>query len=275
MLFADRARRADARFVLDSESGPVAAELVARLDGIPLAIELAAAQVEALGVVQLLELIDDRFGLLVSGDRMAAGRHRSLAAAVEWSYQLLDSRERRVFRAVSVFPGPFTLAAAEAVGGPGGGSAVLRLVNCSLVVPPRRPGWPVSVWDARDDARYGARLLAETGEADEAAAALAQYALQVVEEAAPGLQTSTDEVAAIRWLDAEDATTRQALGWAADHDPAIMQRLAVALGWWWALRGRLAGQTPLLREVARCAVPGGDVWCTAQFWLGWAAGVLG
>ena len=85
----------------------------------PLAIELAAARVEALGEAELLERLDDRFALLAGGDRLAAARHRSLAATVEWSYQLLDDHERRVFRAVSVFPGPFTLEAAAAVAGEG------------------------------------------------------------------------------------------------------------------------------------------------------------
>jgi non-specific serine/threonine protein kinase len=110
---------------------------MARLDGMPLAIELAAARVEALGVAQLLNRIDDRFTLLEAADRLAAGRQRSLAATVEWSYRLLTPPERRVFRAVSVFPGPFTLEAAEAVAGTGAGPAVLHLVDCSLLVPPR------------------------------------------------------------------------------------------------------------------------------------------
>src|SRR5436190_20814240 len=79
-LFADRARRADARFALDGQAGPVVARLVARLDGLPLAIELAAARVEALGVAHLLDRLDDRFALLTGGDRLAPGRQRSLAA---------------------------------------------------------------------------------------------------------------------------------------------------------------------------------------------------
>jgi hypothetical protein len=112
-LFVDRARRADAHFTLAAEEGPV----VGRLDGMPLAIELAAARVEALGVAGLAGRIGDRFALLVAGDRRAAGRHQSLAATVEWSYQLLDEAERRVFRQVSVFAGPFTLEGAEAVAG--------------------------------------------------------------------------------------------------------------------------------------------------------------
>ena len=104
-LFADRARRADAHFALDGQTGPVAGEIVVRLDGMPLAIELAAARVGALSVTELLDRLGDRLALLASADRLAPGRQRSLAAAVDWSYQLLDDDERRVFRAVSVFPG--------------------------------------------------------------------------------------------------------------------------------------------------------------------------
>jgi predicted ATPase len=136
-LFTDRARSADAHFTLDEKTGPVVARLVTRLDGMPLAIELAAARVEALGAAQLLDRLDDRFGLLTAGDRLAAGRQRSLAATMAWSYQLLDGDERWVFRQLSVFPGPFTLAAAEAVAGPGAGPMVLHLVDCSLLSPPR------------------------------------------------------------------------------------------------------------------------------------------
>jgi non-specific serine/threonine protein kinase len=268
-LFADRARRADAHFALDGQTGPVAAEIVTRLDGMPLAIELAAARVGALGVTQLLDRLDDRFALLASADRLAPGRQRSLSAAVEWSYQLLDEDERRVFRAVSVFPGPFNLEAAVAVAGAGAGPAVLRLVDCSLVSPPQAGPDGRSRYVMLETLRaYGAELLARAGEDAGAAAALAGYALGVAEQASAGLRTSTADVAAARWLDAEDVTLRQVLAWAREQDPAVALRLAVALAPWWLLRGRLAGQYQLLREVAGRAAPGSEGWCAAQFWLG-------
>jgi predicted ATPase/DNA-binding CsgD family transcriptional regulator len=269
-LFADRARRADARFVLDEESGPVVARLVARLDGMPLAIELAAVRVEALGVAQLLDRLEDRFALLTAGNRLAAGRQRSLAATAEWSYQLLDERERRVFRAVSVFPGPFTLEGAEAVAGGAAGPAVLHLVDCSLLVPPRvGPDGRARYFMLETLRAYGAGLLARAGESDGAAAALAGYALGVAEAAAAGLQTSTaEEVEAGRRLEAEDATMGQVLAWAMGHDRALALRLAVALAPWWLVRCRMADKYALLREAAAFAEVGSEQWCAAQRWLG-------
>ena len=272
-LFTDRARSADARFALTGETTPMVAGLVARLDGMPLAIELAAARVEALGVAQLLDRLDDRFALLAGGNRTAPSRQRSLAATVEWSYQLLDDHERRVFRAVSVFPGPFTLEAAEAVAGADAGAAVLRLVDCSLLNPPRPGPDGRSRYRMLETLRaYGNRLLAGTGEQDQAAAALAMWALRVAEQAAAGLQASTaEELDAARRLDAEDPTMRQVLAWAIACDAAAAVRLADALGGWWRLRGRLPGQYRLLSEIAGLAEPGSDRWCAIQGWLGWAA----
>jgi predicted ATPase/DNA-binding CsgD family transcriptional regulator len=271
-LFAERARQADAHFALTSETTAAVAQLVRRLDGLPLAIELAAARVETLGVAQLADRLDDRFGLLAAGDRLAPNRHRSLAATVEWSYQLLEEPERRVLRAVSVFPAGFTLEAAEAVAGPAAGPVVLHLVDCSLLVPPRAGPDGRSRYQMLETLRaYTAALPAGAGEQEEAVAALAGYALRVAGQTAAGSLSGDGEVAAARWLDAEDATMRQALGWAAAHDPALALRLAGALGWWWHLRGRQAGEYPLVRQAAGRAEAGGGGWCAAQIWLGWTA----
>jgi DNA-binding CsgD family transcriptional regulator len=149
---------------------------------------------------------------------------------------------------------------------------VLQLVDCSLLVPPRAGPDGRSRYGMLETLRaYGAGLLAETGEQEEAAAALAGYALRVARQAAAGSQSGDGELAAARWLDAEDATMRQALGWAMEHDPALALRLANALGWWWFLRGRLAGEYRLLCQAASGAEAGSGGWCAAQLWLGWAA----
>jgi predicted ATPase/DNA-binding CsgD family transcriptional regulator len=271
-LFADRARRVDPGFALDNTTGPTVAQLVARLDGMPLAIELAAARVDALGVPQLLDRIDDRFALLVDGDRLAQQRQRSLAAAVQWSYELLDAEEQRVFRAVSVFPGPFTLDGAEAVAGPVAGQTVPRLVDCSLLVPPRAGPDGRTRYTMLETLRaYGAGLLAEAGEDDQAAAALAGYVAKLAEQTSAGLHTRTEEAASLRLFDAEETSMRHALAWAMEHDHALALRLALTQSQWWLLRGRLTSQAPLLAAVAEHADVGSNEWCTARLLLGQAA----
>lgn len=268
-LFADRARQADPDFTTSGGTGSAVARLVSRLDGMPLAIELAAARVEALGVGPLLDRLDGQFDVLAGAHRRAPARHRSLAATVEWSYQLLSEEERRVFRRLSVFPGPFTLEAAETVAGAGAGPAVLQLVDCSLIVPPRAgPDGRPRYLMLETLRAYGTGRLAEAGERPEVAAALARHALQVAGQAAAGLETSDGELAAAEWLDAEDTAVHQALGWALEHDPDAALRLAIALAPWWLLRGRWATGYQQLAEAAGHAAEGGPEWCTAQFWLG-------
>jgi predicted ATPase/DNA-binding CsgD family transcriptional regulator len=268
-LFADRARLADPHFDLSGEAGPVVARLVARLDGMPLAIELAAARIESLGVARLLERLDDGFALLAGGGRAAAPRQRSLAATVEWSYQLLSENERQVFRRLAIFPGPFTLEVAETVAGAAAGPVVLHLVDCSLLAPPRPGPDGRARYVMLETLRaYGAERLAEAGEMPGAAAALAGYALQVAEQADAEIQTSAGEQAAALWLDAEDATVHQGLAWVLEYDQPAGLRLAIALAPWWRLRGRSAAGYALLRRASEHAARGGDPWCAAQLWLG-------
>jgi predicted ATPase/DNA-binding NarL/FixJ family response regulator len=275
-LFADRAQLADSSFALDGESEPVVARIVARLDGMPLAIELAAARVEALGVEQLLERLDDRFVLLTGSNRLAPGRQRSLAATVQWSYELLSEPERKVFRQLAVFPGPFTLEAAEAVAGADAALTVMHLVDCSLLTPPRTGPDGRARYGMLETLRaYGADRLSQAGEHDNAAARLAAYALRVAEEAAARLDTSTGELGAARWLDAEDATVHQSLAWALEHDRDTALGIALALAPWWRVRGRFAAGYTLLAAAAEHAERGEDAWCAAHYWLAGFEGPLG
>jgi predicted ATPase len=141
-LFLDRARSANPDFVLDGDNAAAVAEICRRLDGLPLAVELAAAHTRALPAADLAARLADRFGLPAGSGRGVDPRHRTLRATVDWSHQLLDEPGRRLFRRLSVFAGGWTVPAADAVGGgaaapadPGGVLAdLLRLVDCSLVV---------------------------------------------------------------------------------------------------------------------------------------------
>jgi predicted ATPase/class 3 adenylate cyclase len=138
-LFVERARAADQTFSLTREMRPAIATICRRLDGLPLAIELAAARVRALSVDEISTRLHDRFSLLTGGARTALPRQRTLEAAVAWSYDLLEEDERRLFARLSIFAGSFDLAAAEEVcsgGGIGPGQILdllTRLVDKSLV----------------------------------------------------------------------------------------------------------------------------------------------
>jgi predicted ATPase/DNA-binding XRE family transcriptional regulator len=114
-LFCDRAASADNRFVLAFETAPYVAEICRRLDGIPLAVELAAARITVLSPQELAQKLGERFRVLSTGDRSAMPRHRTMRALIDWSYDLLSDEERLVFRKLSIFSGAFTLKLAAAV----------------------------------------------------------------------------------------------------------------------------------------------------------------
>ena len=135
-LFVERAALALPGFALTDANAAAIVEICARLDGIPLAIELAAARVRALPVEQIRARLDDRFRLLTGGSRAALPRQQTLRAAVDWSYDLLSEPERSLFRRLSVFSGGWSPEAAEAIAGPAADALDLqtRLVDKSLVL---------------------------------------------------------------------------------------------------------------------------------------------
>jgi predicted ATPase/DNA-binding CsgD family transcriptional regulator len=272
-LFADRAREADRWFCLDDRTRPLVAQIVARLDGMPLAIELAAARIESLGLDHLAARLDDSLWLLTSSDRAAADRHQSLAATVDWSYRLLAGREQQVFRRVAVYPGPFTLEAAVAVAGDDAGPAVLHLVDCSLLTPPHTGPDGRARYAMLETVRVFARdRLIEAGEEDAAAQAMARYALTVAGAASAAARSSTGELVAGRWLDAEDASLRQALAWSLDHDRGTALGLAIAVAYWRNVRGRHVEAYAQLGAAVEHAVPGTVQWCEAQYMMAQCAG---
>ncbi|MFE6890037.1 BTAD domain-containing putative transcriptional regulator [Streptomyces sp. NPDC057694] len=218
------------------------AEICRRLDGIPLAVELAATRVRALGVRELAERIDDRFRLLGAAQRGVPARQRTLRAVLDWSWELLGVPEQAVLRRLAVHPDGCTLAAAEDVCAGGGvareevAGLVTRLVERSLVVavPGPRPRYRL----LESVAAYALERLAGQGETADLRERHLRYYLGLAERAAPRLRGAGQQ----EWLgllDAESGNLRAALDEAVRADPAAAERLGAALAWWWLLRGRL------------------------------------
>ncbi|MFU8874643.1 AfsR/SARP family transcriptional regulator [Micromonospora sp. SL4-19] len=170
-LFVDRARAVRPGFVLDGATAPVVADICRQLDGMPLAIELAAARVKALPPVEIAARLHDRFALLTAGTRTSEARHRTLRATLDWSHDLLSEAERRLLRRLAVFRGGWDLAATEQVCAFDGLAAdevldlLFRLVDRSLVVPDPTTGRFRLLVTIRE---YAAARLAEAGESETA-----------------------------------------------------------------------------------------------------------
>jgi predicted ATPase/DNA-binding CsgD family transcriptional regulator len=187
-LFVERTEAVSAGFVLEGQNAPAVARVCWRLDGIPLAIELAAARVRVLSVEQIAERLDDCFRLLTGGSRMALPRQRTLRATIDWSHDLLSEDERRLFRRLSVFAGGWTLGAAEAICAGDGieEGEVLdllsRLVDRSLVVARERDG-EMRYRFLETVRQYGREKLEESGEAEDVRWRHALFFLELAEDA--------------------------------------------------------------------------------------------
>ncbi len=243
-LFCARAAAAEPSFTLTDNNATVVAELCRRLDGVPLALELAAARVRAMTAADLLARLSDRFALLTGGPAHEGGRHRTLEAVVAWSHDLLNEREARLFQRLSVFAGAFTLEAAEQVCAGDGLAAsevagvLAELVDKSMVTVERTD--EAVRYRLLDTLRaYGAARLAEAGAADAAHDAHAAYHLGLAEERDAQI-LGPDGKAALAAIDGAFDDLRLAHEWLVDNgdvDGAL--RLSAALGTYLVLRLRL------------------------------------
>jgi predicted ATPase/DNA-binding SARP family transcriptional activator len=225
-LFAARASAADPGFALDAASAPWVAAICRRLDGVPLALELAATRVRAFGVRELAARLDDRFRVLAGGRRGGPERQRTLRAMIDWSWGLLGEDERAVLRRLAVHAGGCTLAAAEEVCGADAG-VLARLVDRSLVVRARDGRYRL----LESVAAYGLDRLREAGEEAGMHRDHVRYYTDLARRADDGLR-GPDQREWLERLDQEGANLRAAL----DHGAGLP--LVNALGWYWYLRGR-------------------------------------
>jgi predicted ATPase/DNA-binding SARP family transcriptional activator len=257
-LFVDRATAVQPGFQLDERHLPAVAEVCRRLDGMPLAIELAAARLRSLSVEQVAERLGDRFGLLTGGSRVALPRHQTLRAVVDWSWDLLDAGERILLPRLAVFAGGATIESAERVcAGPDlEPAAVLDLlaglVDKSLLE--AQPAGGGMRYRMLETVRaYGQERLLQAGEADAVRSRHAEFFCELAERAEPMLRGAEQ----LRWLDrlaAEHDNLLAALRWAVDAgEGSLALRLVVALQSYWNLRGtRTEGRTwlPLVLDMA-------------------------
>lgn len=277
-LFIERAATAQPGFQLNEDNRPVLAEICWQLEGIPLAIELAAARVKVISLEQIADRLQDRFRLLTGGPRTALPRHQTLQATMDWSYGLLPELEQALLRRLSVFSGGMTLKAAEEVVSFGEVEKqgildlLSNLVDKSLVLVEDQ-GARVRYGMLETVRQYGQQMLYEEGEVEEARRRHANFFVQLAERADEGLR-DIRQVESMNLLEAEHDNLRGALRWATDNgETDLAFRLVGALGWFWFLGGywkeswrwfqisneMAPGSDPVIRAKAICRAVGLEI----------------
>lgn len=228
-LFVERATTAKPDFRLTKENTPFVAQICARLDGIPLAIELAAARVKVLSPEQIASRLDDRFRLLTGGARTALPRQQTLRALIDWSYSLLSDAEQMVFRRLAVFTGGWSLEAAEFVCGKADGGLdildlISRLVDKSLVSSEESNG-EIRYHRLETIRQYSRERFFETEEVEAIRDRHLAYYVQLSEEIERGLQGAARRLWVSR-SEAEQENLRTAIEWGLVKDPESSLRIA-------------------------------------------------
>ena len=239
-LFVERAAAASGRFELTPANGGAVADLCRRLDGLPLAIELAAVRTRVLTVEQILERLSDRFGLLTGGSHAALPRHQTLETAIGWSHDLLADAERSLFRRLCAFAGRFTLEDVEAVCATGDALDLMSsLVDKSLVIKEDARG--VGCFRLHETMRdYAARRLGEAGETKDAFERCTAY--YVTRCASTALQARFQMIEWLAWTDLEIDNIRSVLRRCLVQGDSLRGiELATSLGWFWVTRATTEG----------------------------------
>ena len=233
-LFVERGTAVRPDFAVGEVNLSSVAVICRRLDGIPLAIELAAARLRTMSAQEIADRLDDRFRLLTGGSRTALPRHQTLRAVVDWSWDLLDDDEHTLLRRLSVFAGGATLESIERVCDGDILDALTGLVEKSLVTTDGLGRYRL----LETIRAYGGERLAEAGESPAIRAAHARHFLALAEEAEPMLRGG-DQVTWLRRLVSEHDNLHAAARWSVDSgDAALSMSFVAALGWYWFLRGK-------------------------------------
>jgi len=263
-LFVERAVGAHPAFRVTTQNAPAVAQVVHRLDGIPLAIEMAASRLRALPVEQIASRLDDRFRLLTTGARTALPRHQTLRATMDWSHDLLSEAERILLRRLSVFAGGWSLEAAEAVCAGEGITAhdaldlLTHLVDKSLVMAAQEgPGAHARYWLLDTVRQYSGEKLREADEETLLRRRHREYFREWAERAAPELH-GPDQLRWLERLERERDNLRAAMQWSGTEPGGgeARLRLAGALWWFWLIRGPYQeGRDWLDRALADSSAP--------------------
>jgi predicted ATPase/class 3 adenylate cyclase len=251
-LFVERAKAVKEDFEVTNESAPSVAEICARLDGLPLAIELAAARIRILAPQKLLQRLSNRLRFLKGGARDLPTRQQTLRGTIDWSYDLLTEEEKMLFWRLSVFSGGRTLEAIEEICDPEGDIDALEgaesLLEKSLLRREEEGGGEVRFTMLETIQEYAHEKLEESGEAEQIERAHAEYFLTLAEEANAQLR-GPDQLEWLRRLEADHGNMRTALEWALRSEQAeITLGLGGSLWWFWFVRGHYSEGRRWLEE---------------------------
>ena len=256
-LFVQRAIAVKSNFALTAENAQAVAEICIRLDGLPLAIELAAARIKILPPQAILARLESRLKLLTRGTSDLPTRQQTMRSAIAWSYDLLDEEEKRVFRQLAIFVGGFTLEAAEAVCGDRADTelsvldAVSSLIDKSLLRQAEKDELRFGMLETIRE--FGLDLLRKSGEFEELRHAYALFFLNLVEEAEPELKTS-GQVVWLERLEADRDNLRAALRWSKESGEAETGLRMAAAPWrFWETHGPLSEGRKWLEDLLEMA----------------------